>query len=511
MREPAGTPPGQDLRSSLTTLAEVRRALADEPARGFSAWARTTAGVVALLFVLQLVTGLLLAFVYVPSSAAAHATVAYVEKVVPAGSWLRALHHCVSQLLPLALLLHLAQMYWRGAHRRKFVGWAGSVLLLALALAAAATGYSLPWDARAFYSTRVAEGVAGGLPLIGEQARRWLLGGARVSTLTLSRLYALHAFVTPLLILTVVVARLFIFRERQAPAAKNLPGARPSSSDEVTTNEAAAFTASPERRWLRVQFARNAVVVGLVFLGLAVFAAKYSAPLGPPPAEAEPGYLPRPGFQFLWLFQLLKYMPAPLASTVALLLPASIFGALLLLPFFDARGRGESPSLLRRYAGAGVFAFILLLTGTLTTIALLEDARDPRVREQLARQAREEQDFRRAPFQPLRLEGEDAAGDGAAQTAPGPDGPPAAADEGAPPAAYAAHCARCHGARGEGRFANPPLAGVGRRPRRTLEDIVAILDDPASYGLEARMPSFRGKLTDEEKRQIAAWVVSLRP
>src|SRR5438105_3860339 len=197
----------ESLRARRTTLGLVLENLSDEPTRGLSAWVRTTAGVVALLLALQLVTGALLSFYYVPSAESAHATVSYVEKVLPAGSWLRALHFYGSQLLPLALALHLLQMLWRGAYARKPVGWVACVLLLGLVMANGATGYSLPWDARAFFSTRVAENVAGGLPLVGAAARAWLVGGAEIYTLTLSRFFALHALVVPALLLAVVCAR----------------------------------------------------------------------------------------------------------------------------------------------------------------------------------------------------------------------------------------------------------------------------------------------------------------
>src|SRR5437763_7961706 len=199
--------------TSRTALGPVLENLSDGPARGAWAWIRTTAGVVCLLLALQLVTGALLSFYYVPSAESAHATVSYVEKVVPAGSWIRALHFYGSQMLPAALVLHLAQMLWRGAYARKPVGWVACVLLLALSLANGATGYSLPWDARAFFSTRVAESVAGGLPLGGAAARAWLVGGSEISTLTLSRFFALHALLVPALLLAVVCARLLIFRE----------------------------------------------------------------------------------------------------------------------------------------------------------------------------------------------------------------------------------------------------------------------------------------------------------
>jgi ubiquinol-cytochrome c reductase cytochrome b subunit len=474
--------------AGLTRLGEITAAVLDEPDDGLAAWARTTAGVVALLIILQFVTGALLAFYYVPSAEAAHATVSFVEKVLPAGSWLRALHLYASQLLPLALLLHLSQGFLRGAHRRRPVGWVASVLLLALVMANGATGYSLPWDARAFYSTRVAEGIASGLPGLGTQARAWLTGGETLSTLTLSRFYALHVLVVPTLILTVVVARFFVFKDAGA-ARESVPG--PEGEPERARGET--------KGWAFVQAARVAVVCGLVFGGLALYAARYPAPLAPAPEGAPAGYLPRPGAQFLWLFQLLKYFPSAVASLVATLLPAFLLGALALLPFAPERRGLWRHS---RRAGAVIFALIFLLVGGLSGLAVWEDWRDPRVREQLAQQAAAEAEFRRAPFVPRRL-GAEAPGDAAASG----NNAGASAE---PPAAYAQHCARCHGARGEGKSINPPLTGLSLRPRRTVADLVRIMDDPATYNLDKRMPSFAGKMTDEEKLSVAEWLWTLR-
>jgi quinol-cytochrome oxidoreductase complex cytochrome b subunit/mono/diheme cytochrome c family protein len=471
-----------------TTLGDAFRNLIDGRPSGFSAWARTTAGPVALLLLLQIFTGVLLAFYYVPSAESARVTVAFVEKEVGGGSWVRALHLYASQLLPLALLLHLAQSFARGAHRRRPCGWLAALLLLALVLLNGATGYSLPWDARAFYSTRVAESLAAGLPLVGGFARAWLVGGEEISTLTLSRLSALHVLVIPALLLLVVFARLFVFKEPATGA-----GAAPGR----------------DLSWLPAQLARQAVVAGAVFAGLAFYAARFPAPLGPPAEEAAPGYLPRPGAQFLWLFQLLKYFNSTNASLVAVFLPALLLAALALLPFLPERGNGPAGLNRTRAVGVTVFALLFLVVAFFTTLAYVEDRRDPRVREQLARQARQEEEFRRAPFVPQRTGGgrNDARADSpSSATPPGP----AVTQNAPPPEAYARHCAKCHGAGGEGKSVNPSLVGVSARPGRTVEDIVAILNDPRSYNLERRMPSFARKLTEEEKRAVAEWVASLK-
>jgi ubiquinol-cytochrome c reductase cytochrome b subunit len=474
-----------------TRLAEIADTLFDEPAQGLSLWARTTAGIVFMLLLLQVVTGVLLAFYYVPSAESAHTTVAYIEKVLPAGSWIRALHHYGSQWLTLFLVLHLVQMFWRASYSRKPVGWIACVFLLALVLAGGATGYSLPWDARAFFGTRVAEGITGGLPLIGETARRWLLGGTEISTLTVSRFFALHVLVTPLFILLVIAARLFIFREgavKEGAAVEEL------------------HSGNLLEKWKLEQLARHALSAGLVFLALALYALKYPAPIGPEASEATSGYLPRPGAQFLWLFQMLKYLPGRAASTVAALLPGLIFAGLALLPFLDARRRRKSPSPTRRRLSFALVALGLTLFALLTALAYIGDARDPRVREQLARQAQEEASFRAEPFEPQHPPAPAASPSPTNATAK-EKGPPTPDN---PPTAYMKQCANCHGAKGQGVKPFPKLLGVSTKPRRTVEDIIGLLNDPLAYGIEPPMKSFATKLTDEEKREIAEWVVILK-
>lgn len=477
---------GRGWLARWTRLPEVERALFDERPVGLSAWARTTAGIVCMLIALQVVTGVLLAFYYVSSGESAHTTVAYIEKVLPAGSWIRALHHTGSQWLTVFLILHLAQMFWRASYRRRPVAWMATILLLALVLAGGATGYSLPWDARAFFGTRVAEGIAGGLPLVGNATRQWLLGGTEVSTLTLSRFYALHVFITPALILLVIAARLFVFRE----------------ADSLKTNDVT------DASWQRAQLTRQACAAGLVFLALALCAMKFPAPLGPVASEAAPGYLPRPGAQFLWLFQMLKYLPGSIASTIAMMLPGLIFISLASLPIIEARRFRKSAVYPARKASIVLFALGCAFIVAMTVIAYVGDARDPHVREQLARQAADEAAFRAEPFAPQRTGANETL-----TTPPVTSGSPAAkqpVSQDSPPASYTAQCANCHGTHGQGVKPFPKLLGVSAKPRRTFDDIIGLLNNPVAYNIEPPMKSFATKLTDEEKREIAEWVVILK-
>jgi ubiquinol-cytochrome c reductase cytochrome b subunit len=309
-------------------------------------------------------------------------------------------------------------------------------------MAGGGTGYSLPWDARAFFSTRVAEGLTGGLPLVGRNARLWLLGGTEISTITLSRFFALHILVIPALIVLVIVW---------------------SST-----------------RWPNLQ--RNAIAGGAVFVALAIWSSKFHAPLGPSTTTMTADYLPRPGAQFIWLYQSLKYVPGGLGSIVGLVLPGIALLTLILLRWLRAA----------RVIGGVILGGAALLIIGMTTAAYVSDYSDPRVREQLARQAAQEA----MPFTPAVMNFSNTGATGQ------------------PPVLYMKWCANCHGQRGEGaqqgqvRF--PPLLGVGAKPRRTVDDIVGLLKDPEAYGLLPPMRSFSSKITEPEMREIAQWVHRLK-
>ena len=418
-------------------------------------WLQATGSIVGIVLLVQFVTGILMAFYYVPSVDHAYTTVSYVEKVVSSGSWIRSLHHYGSQWLTVFVFIHVIRLFWDGAYASKRIQWIAAILILGLVMAAGGTGYSLPWDARAFFSTRVAEGLMAGLPFAGRMARLWLLGGSEISPVTLSRFFALHVLVIPALIAMVVVWRMF-----------------------------------------RAQIAeffgpRDAIVGTLMFLALALWALKHPAPLGPPVAEAGVDYLPRPGTQFLWLYQSLKYIPGGLGSIVGVVLPGIVLAVLVALPWLKRQ----------RLIAGSLLGLAVVLVVIMTTVSYLSDHRDPRTAQQFARQTAAEDAWRREPFKPATI-------------TLGPTTTSDATASGAPPGLYIKFCTNCHGPQGQGaqrgslRF--PPLLNVSSKPRRSVDDIVGLLKDPAAYGLQPPMRSFSTNLSDEQMREIAEWIVKLK-
>lgn len=394
---------------------------------------------------------MLLAFYYVPSVDHAYQTVSYVEKVVSSGSWIRSVHHYGSQWLSVFVFLHVVQLFATRAYVARRVQWIASLLLLGLIMGAGGTGYSLPWDARAFFSTRVAEGLMGGLPLAGGMARLWLLGGTEISTLTLSRFFALHVLVIPVLIIAVVVWRTF--------------------------------------RTQNIFDYRHAIAGGVAFAALAVWCLKYRAPLGPSVTAVTANYLPRPGAQFLWLYESLKFLPGGLGSIAGVVLPGIVLLVLIFLPWLKNQ----------RVIGATILCAVAALVLIMTTAQYIGDRRNPQTAKQLSLQAAQEENARREPFKPTSL-----AVMMAAQSESTGSGPPVL---------YVKFCEQCHGPHGEGarqgRLNFPPLIGVAAKPRRSVDDIVGLLKDPTAYGLEPPMRSFSDKLSEPQMREIAEWIVKL--
>ncbi|HQU83193.1 MAG TPA: cytochrome b N-terminal domain-containing protein [Pyrinomonadaceae bacterium] len=474
--------------SNTTEIGEIKNRLLDEPSEGFSAWMRTTAGIIAFLFFVQFLTGVLMAFYYVPTIENSYITVAYIEQGINAGNWIRSLHYHSSVLLPLVLVIHLAQMIFRNALTRIPLAWAFSLVFLTLVLAAGATGYALPWDARAINGVNIAVSLAGNTPLIGKTLQMWLQNGNSITTLTLSRFYALHVFVVPTLILACIIARLFIFGKRK----------------DVSNLENYSI-------WAKKQFVRNAVSIGLVFLALALFSVKYAAPFGPTAADSG-NYLPRPGPQFLWLFEMQKYTEGNLAAILAFGFPALIIGGLFILPLLNQKIFSK-----QRLAATVFFIIGFGAVGSLTATAYFQDSSDARISEQLAKQEKEEAEFRASAFKPkvIHLGKEPEKSEKSTNVSTSTESPNNSENTAvvAVPKVYTANCAKCHGGNGEGTAKFPELVGVTTREEDALTDeaVVGIINDPKAFGLSAKMPAYKDKLNDEEKQAIVAWIKSLKP
>lgn len=250
---------------------------------------------------------------------------------------------------------------------------------------------------------------------------------------------------------------------------------------------------------------RNGIVVGAVFSFLAYYSLKFPAQIGPAILETA-DYVPRPGPQFLWLFEMQKYTDGTLAALLALGFPSIVFGTLIMAPVF-LKSRAYTTTTIRN-AVLAVFVSGIGVVFLLTSAAVYQDSSDSRIRKLIATQEKAEARFRAAAFKPLVIRFGLPAGESGSDIAANQDNK----DLAPAPKIYVTNCGKCHGLNGEGTTKYPELTGVTTREEDKLsdEDVVAIINDPGSFGLSADMPSFRDKLTEAEIEEIAGYIRSLK-
>jgi ubiquinol-cytochrome c reductase cytochrome b subunit len=294
---------------------------------------------------LQAVTGVLLSLTYAPTPDHAHESIRYIEQSVRAGALLRGLHYYGASLIVIAAVLHMARVVVFGAYKApRELTWLTGLALLLVILAFALTGYLLPWDQRAYWATVVTINIAALTPLAGDLIAGILRGGSEIGALTLTRWYAAHVIVLPLMLAGLVAVHLFLMR-------------RHGISGPLRASAGKSFPFYP------FQAARDMTVV-IAVIGVLVAVAWRGAPALEPVADpAEANYIPRPEWYFLGLFQLLKYFPGRLEVIGAIVIPGLLLLVLALLPWID-RAPSRRPS--ERRGPLAMFALIAVSLAALT-------------------------------------------------------------------------------------------------------------------------------------------------
>jgi len=184
-------------------------------------------GLIALWsFALTVITGILLMFYYMPSPDLAYDSMKDIHFVVPTGRFVRNLHRWACNLMVVAVICHMARVFYTAAYRapREF-NWVAGMFLLALTLALSFTGYLLPWDQLAYWAITIganiaqsprevtdALGITHSFDMGGLQ-KLLLLGSEEVGQEALIRFYLLHIMLLPLLLVVLLAVHFWRIRK----------------------------------------------------------------------------------------------------------------------------------------------------------------------------------------------------------------------------------------------------------------------------------------------------------
>jgi cytochrome b-561 len=334
---------------------------------GYSFWLGTVS---AVLFLLLLITGVVLMFLYVPSVERAYSSVKDIEFVVSFGWLMRGVHRIGAHLMVATVFLHMVRVFLTGGYKNgesaganRPLNWNVGLLLFLATLLLSFTGYLLPWDQLAYWAITVGTNIASSAPVVGRILRFFLLGGNQIAQNTLIRFYVLHVFFLPMVFLFLFAYHMWRVRkdgglaivdrealdqkpEQSAPVASKTysllgitGGATVHVQQRMVDEEKNSLPSTPQltrRIWL-VTLLTTAAVILLAFL--------FRAPLETP---ANPSVTPNPAkapWYFLWLQEIVTDTTLKLglftingALVGGILLPALLLILAAWWPYRDRSG-----------------------------------------------------------------------------------------------------------------------------------------------------------------------------
>jgi quinol-cytochrome oxidoreductase complex cytochrome b subunit len=174
-------------------------------------WLYTLGSASLFVAITQIVTGILLTIYYVPTPDHAYDSVQFITTQVPAGWFIRGLHHWGASAMVILVALHMLRVIFYGAYKfPREVTWFTGVFLLLVVIGFGFTGYLLPWDQKAYWATTVGTRIAGTPPVIGEWILLIMRGGEELSAITLARFFGVHVWVLPAALLTLLAIHLYL-------------------------------------------------------------------------------------------------------------------------------------------------------------------------------------------------------------------------------------------------------------------------------------------------------------
>jgi menaquinol-cytochrome c reductase cytochrome b subunit len=161
-------------------------------------WYHTLGSATLTAFLVQALTGVILAMYYKPDPDSAYESIQHITNDLTLGWLVRGMHRWGASVFIILMFFHMARVFLFGAYKYpRELNWIIGVLILATGMFEGFTGYLLPWDQTAYWASVVGININGTGPFIGPFLASFLRGGAEIGPDTLARFYALHMLAIP--------------------------------------------------------------------------------------------------------------------------------------------------------------------------------------------------------------------------------------------------------------------------------------------------------------------------
>jgi menaquinol-cytochrome c reductase cytochrome b subunit len=186
---------------------------------GDTNWFHTLGSATLTAFLVQALTGAILAMYYQPDAtvnpatgtSAAYGSIQHITNDLTLGWLVRGMHKWGASVFIILMFFHMARVFLFGAYKYpRELNWIIGVMLLAVGMLEGFTGYLLPWDQTAYWATVVGINLNGTAPILGPFLADFLRGGAEIGGDTLSRFYSMHMLLIPGLIFALIGLHLYL-------------------------------------------------------------------------------------------------------------------------------------------------------------------------------------------------------------------------------------------------------------------------------------------------------------
>ncbi len=281
----------------------------------------TFGGILAVMLVVQIITGVVLVMHYTPHVDLAFASVEHIMRDVNYGWLMRYLHMNGASMFFIAVYIHMFRGMYYGSYKApREVLWMIGVIIYLIMMATAFMGYVLPWGQMSFWGAKVITNLFSAIPFVGDYVTTWLWGGYSVDNPTLNRFFSLH-YLLPFVLAGIVFLHIWALH---VPGNNNPTGISVKGPQDTV----------PFHPYYTMKDG-FAIVVFFIFYGLFVFygpnylgdAVNY-VPANP---LSTPAHI-KPEWYYLPFYAILRSIPDKLFGVLAMFSSILI---LLFLPWLD--------------------------------------------------------------------------------------------------------------------------------------------------------------------------------
>ncbi len=308
----------------------------------------TFGGILAVMLVIQLITGIVLVMHYTPTADLAFSSVETIMRDVNYGWLLRYMHANGASMFFLAVYIHIFRGMYYGSYKDpREVLWMLGIFIFIVMMATAFMGYVLPWGQMSFWGAKVITSLFSAIPYVGESVVTWLWGGYNVGEPTLTRFFSLH-YLLPFVLVALVFLHIWALH---VPGNNNPTGVEVKSSADTV----------PFHPYYTMKDLYAIMLFLMLFAAFVFYAPNF---LGHPDnyKEANPLVTPPhivPEWYFLPFYAILRAIPDKLFGVIAMF---SSLLVLLALPWLDTSKvrSGKYRPLFKQFFWLFILNFLVL-------------------------------------------------------------------------------------------------------------------------------------------------------